>query len=98
VRFEWDPAKARQNAAKHGVAFAEACLVFSDPGILSVPDVRHSHEEERWVSLGAAGPGVLLLVVHTYRAGVSDEEEVVRIISARRATARERGQYRKGRR
>jgi hypothetical protein len=87
--------KARQNALKHGIAFSDACAVFADPNILSMPDVRHSQEEERWVSLGTAGPGVLLLVVHAYRASDASKDEVVRIISARRATARERKQYRK---
>jgi uncharacterized protein len=92
VRFEWDPAKERANLLKHSVAFGDACGVFADPFVLSIADAAHSDFEERWISVGAAPPAGLLVVVHTFRR--QDQEEVVRIISARRATARERRLYR----
>ena len=92
MRFKWDPVKAKLNSRKHGVCFSDACLVFQDPLVLSLPDLVHSIEEERWVSLGAAGPARLLVVVHTYR--MREGEEVVRIISARSATTTERRHYR----
>jgi uncharacterized protein len=93
LRFEWDPDKAETNIRKHGVSFSESCLVFADPFVLSFPDPDHSGDEDRWISLGVGGPGKLLIVVHTYRKRNGDE--IVQIITARRATVRERRQYRK---
>jgi uncharacterized protein len=92
LRFEWDTVKAHENVRKHRDSFSEACLVFADPSILSLPDPDHSAEEDRWISLGVGLPGRLLAVVHVYRKRNGDE--VVRIISARRATTRERQTYR----
>lgn len=90
MRFVWDEVKSRTNKAKHGVNFEVAKLVFDDPLHLSVPD-RQAQGEERWQTIGLDASGVLLLVVHTYveRNG----EEVIRIISARKATRRERAHY-----
>lgn len=88
----WDPVKARRNHGKHGVTFDLAATVLNDPLALSVPDEDHSATEERWLTLGQAANGALLVVVHTYQeAGV--DAAVVRIISARRAGKRERRQY-----
>jgi uncharacterized DUF497 family protein len=91
MRFEWDDAKNLANRRKHGVGFETALLVFSDPDALSIQD-RHDNGEERWQTIGRAGGTVVLLVAHT----VFDDEadgEVIRIISARKATPRERRLY-----
>lgn len=65
-------------------------MVFGDPLALSVPDVAHSDDEERWITIGHAG-SLLLVVVHTYRG--AGEKEEIRLISARKATPKERKQY-----
>jgi uncharacterized protein len=90
VRFEWDEAKAKANRRKHGVRFEDAMLVFADPFALVEQD-RIEHGELRWQTLGLAGGIVLLLVAHTVRH--EDEDEVIRIISARRAVRKERQRY-----
>ena len=64
--FEWDPAKARQNARKHRVRFERGATVFLDPNALSLFDDQHSEEEERWITLGLDETGVLLVIFHTY--------------------------------
>jgi uncharacterized protein len=93
IDFDWDPAKAASNAAKHGVTFEEAMTVFGDPLALSRPDDDHSTDEERWVTLGHASAGNLLLVVHTW-ADIDVDRSAVRIISARRPSRNEVRQYR----
>ncbi|EJW11612.1 hypothetical protein A33M_2971 [Rhodovulum sp. PH10] len=90
--FDWDPAKAASNLVKHGVAFDEAMTVFRDPLALSVLDP-DSADEERWITLGSAATGNLLLVVHTW-ADIGRHRTVVRIISARRPTRNEAQRYR----
>jgi uncharacterized DUF497 family protein len=87
VRFEWDEAKAKSNARKHGVRFEDAMLVFSDPYALVDQD-RLEGGELRWQTLGLAGGIVLLLVAHTVRDEQGDE--TIRIISARKAIRKER--------
>ena len=89
--FEWDPAKAASNARKHGISFADAATVFADELLLSVLDDQHGCGEERWISQGMSRDGQLLVVVHTWRA--LDDRTLVRIISARPATPRERRRY-----
>ena len=86
MRYEWDPAKARANLGKHGIRFADAVTALEDDLALTVRDP-DSTEEERWIALGMDGLGRLLAVVFTWRA------DIIRIISARRATPRERRQY-----
>ncbi len=90
MEFEWDDAKAALNLRKHGVAFEDAAHVFLDPGRVVVVDDRIDYGEDRWLTIGWAG-AALLVVVHTLRG---TDEEVVRIISARKANAGERGYYR----
>ncbi len=92
VDFDWDPAKATSNAAKHGVTFEAAMTVFRDPLALSILDRASSVHEERWVTIGET-PAGYLLVVHTWN-DIDPDRTVVRIISARRPTAREARQYR----
>jgi uncharacterized DUF497 family protein len=86
LHFEWDPAKAASNRKKHGVSFTEAVTVLFDPLSLTEEDLRHP-TEVRWVTLGESCLARLLVVVHT------DEDDTIRIISARKATARERRDY-----
>ncbi len=90
MRFVWDGAKDQANRAKHGVSFELARRVFDDPNHLSIQD-RHEGGEERWQTLGLIGPVAILMVAHTYEDG--DGEEIVRIISARKATRSERRRY-----
>ena len=87
LTFEWDDQKARANARKHGVSFADASTVFGDPLSLTIPDPEHSQAEDRWITLGAARTGKLLVVVFTERG------DNIRIISARPASRRERRDY-----
>ena len=89
--FEWDPAKARTNRRKHGVFFDDAMHVFDDPYALFEQDPVTDAGEPRWRALGLSGGVVLLLVAHTVREEGGDE--VIRLISARRATRKERSRY-----
>ncbi len=83
MRFEWNQDKDRLNQAKHKLSFETACLVFNDPHHLSIQD-RYEHNEARWNTLGMIDGVVLILVAHTVVE--DDSEEVIRIISARKAT------------
>jgi len=89
IRFEWDPRKAAENLRKHGVGFPEAETVFEDENALLLPDPDHSHDEERFVLLGASATRRLLVVVHCERSRGS----VIRLVSARMADRDERAQY-----
>jgi len=94
LRWTWDRRKSAANRAKHGVFFETAALVFEDPLHASKPDMHP--DGARWHTIGLVG-GVLLLVVHTWPETASaDREPVGRIISARKATARERKAYEEG--
>ncbi len=88
----WDAVKAQSNFAKHGVRFAQAATVLSDPLALTVFDSAHSESEDRWFTLGVSSEGKLLAVAHTYQLAAPTPVQV-RIISAREATRREREQY-----
>jgi uncharacterized DUF497 family protein len=94
-RFAWDPEKATANRGKHEVTFEQAATVFRDPLALSLYDEEHSETEERWLTLGEDENGTLLVVSHTFEQ-LSDEEALVRMISAREATAHEHAQYESG--
>jgi len=87
MQLEWDPAKALANFARHGITFAEAAAVLRDPLELTVADPDHSIGEDRYVSIGTAATGRLLVVGYTERRGK------IRLIFARRATRRERHDY-----
>jgi uncharacterized DUF497 family protein len=93
VRFEWDENKNRSNYRKHRVIFETATLVFDDPHFVTMQD-REVDGEERWQTVGRVEGVLLLLVAHTIEDEVG--EEVVRIISAREATAQERRRYEYG--
>ena len=85
MRAEWDAAKEAVNFRKHGVGFAGAVSVFDDVFAITIPD--KSSAEERFMTLGVDAFGRVIVVVYTWRG------EAVRIISARKATRRERRQY-----
>ena len=89
VRFEWDPIKAAANLRKHGIAFDEAQTVFEDEEALILPDPDHSHDEERFVLLGASLLRNVLAVVHCERSA----DGAIRLISARKADRDERATY-----
>jgi uncharacterized DUF497 family protein len=90
--FDWDPAKAASNLAKHGVSFEDAMGVFLDPLALSLLDDAHGATEERWVTIGLSRGTNLLVVVHTH-VEIDDDRIHIRIISARKPTKREKRQY-----
>ena len=92
LRFEWDPSKDRANIKKHGVSFTEASSIFHDPTTLVASDMEHSRDESRFIAVGFSVLHRLLLVAHCYRAG----DEVIRVISARKTTPRERRQFEEG--
>jgi uncharacterized DUF497 family protein len=85
--FEWNPEKAKLNLAKHTVSFEEASTVFGDPLSETFDDPDHSVDESRFIIIGHSISGRLLFVSHT------DDEKIVRIISARELTAAERKDY-----
>jgi uncharacterized DUF497 family protein len=87
MEFEWDPAKAASNVAKHGVAFSDAATVFGDPLAITYHDIDHSSREDRFITFGSTVSGCLVAVVHV------DRDERIRIVSARSLTRRERKQY-----
>ena len=85
MTYQWDPNKARSNMRKHRVQFSDAVAVFEDESAITVED---EHEnEERFATIGSDTLGGILVVVYTWR------DESIRIISARKATARERKIY-----
>ena len=95
LQFEWDPAKAAGNRREHRISFDLAATVFHDPLAASIPDEEHGETEERWITLGEADNGRLLVVIHTCRE-IDPATANVRIISARRATRHEQRQYEAG--
>lgn len=89
ISFDWDDKKADSNLKKHGVSFLEAQSVFYDDYAIQFFDDESSSEEERFLMLGTSNQGRVLIVVHCERS----EGEVIRIISARKATSDERMYY-----
>ena len=87
--FEWEPRKANANLKKHGITFEEAKSVFYDDHAKLLDDPDHSDEEERFVLLGLSHTLRVLLVCHCYRS----EGNIIRIISARKATTKESKDY-----
>lgn len=83
--YQWDPQKASKNYSKHRISFADAVAVFADDRALTIED--DYPDEERFITIGTDAFGRVLVVVYTYR------EDTIRIISTRKANARERKQY-----
>jgi uncharacterized protein len=90
LKFEWDAPKSIANVRKHGVSFEEAATVFGDPLALTFADPDHSISEARFVTIGQLHQDLLLIVAHIERG------QMIRIISARRATRQERTIYEQG--
>jgi len=93
MRFEWDEIKNRRNLKKHKISFESAKLVFDDPQALSDLE-REVDGEDRWKTVGVIGGSVIVVVAYTYR--VEGDNEVIRIISARKASPSERRAYGEG--
>jgi len=87
MKFEWNADKARRNQRKHRVSFSEALSVFKEVLSITYPDTDHSAEEDRFLIIGLSSSGNVLVISHTFR------NDVVRIISARKATKKERSFY-----
>ena len=90
LRFEWNRKKALLNIRKHGITFGEASTIFGDSLSLTIPDPNHSIGEDRFITIGTSAGGRILVVVHT------EQQDVIRIISARKAAKNERNQYELG--
>jgi uncharacterized protein len=93
MRFDWDRRKAVENRKKHRVSFEEASTIFADMAILTMHDDEHSLTEERWASIGRSMLGGILVVIHTWPQADDMGDELVRIISSRRANKREQAMY-----
>ena len=89
VQFEWDENKNESNKKKHKVSFEEAKTVFYDPAALLIHDPDHYEDEERFIIMGVSQILRILVVCHCYRSS----DEVIRIISDRKATRDEKKQY-----
>jgi len=90
LSFEWDEIKAKENLRKHEVSFEEGKTIFNDPFLFTFPGYEHSVDEERYVNIGLSVTGRILILTHTER------QDKIRIISCRKATARERRFYEEG--
>jgi uncharacterized protein len=88
--FEWDEVKARENLKRHKVPFDEGKTIFNDPFLFTYSDVERSKAEQRYINIGLSAKNHVLVLIHTERQGK------IRIISCRKATARERRHYEKG--
>ncbi len=89
IKFEWDNNKAQTNIEKHGITFQEASTVFLDENAVLFDDPEHSMVEERFMLLGMSSQAKMLIVCHCYRSA----DDIIRIISARKATKMETQQY-----
>jgi uncharacterized DUF497 family protein len=90
VVYEWNEGKAETNLSKHGLSFDEAATVFLDPFALTFPDPRQAGGEDREITIGYTAPHQIVFVAHCQRG------DRTRIISARKATRKERSQYEEG--
>jgi len=93
-QFDWDPQKDQQNRRKHRVSFRQAATIFRDPDQLSIYDVEHSEDEDRWITIGLDSSGIIRVVIHTFEQSTPDSASI-RIISARTATVPEAQDYRR---
>ena len=94
-QFEWDELKAAANVRKHGVSFEIACTVFHDPRLITIADLEHSENEERWFSIGLASNGAILSIAYLWKEVGTNLVEI-RLISARNPTEKETRQYQEG--
>ncbi len=89
LRIEWDENKNRANRHKHGISFEEAETVFADDYALLIADPEHSDNEDRFILLGMSSSLRIMVVCHCYRV----QDDVIRIITARKATREEQNGY-----
>ena len=89
IEFVWDPNKYQENIRNHSVSFEEAKTVFYDPNAKVIYDPDHSKDEDRFIILGFSNLLRILVVCHCYK----EDGNTIRIISARKATPKERNQY-----
>jgi len=94
MRFEWDKIKSEENLKKHGVSFNETEEIFEDPMHISLLDRRFDYFDERWITIGVLKNGTVVVAGHLYYL-TEDGEEVIRIITARKAIKKERERYEK---
>ena len=92
IKFTWDEDKNKSNQKKHRISFKEAQTVFHDENARLISDGEHSQNEDRFILLGLSYTLRLLIVVHSYR----ESDEIIRIISARKATKNETKYYKRG--
>ena len=92
MQFEWDEHKNRINIEKHGISFSEASTVFYDENAVLFDDPDHSEQEDRFLIIGFSQKARICIVSHCYRG----DDDVIRIISARKATKRESEAYNYG--
>lgn len=90
--FIWDETKNRSNRCKHGLSFESVKEVFKDPYLLSWLDDRFDNDEERWIGLGCIDSALIVVVSHTFRSE-QDDQEIIRLISARKASKKEQEIY-----
>jgi uncharacterized DUF497 family protein len=93
MKFEWNEEKNKLNQDKHGISFEEAKEIFEDPFQISKLDYRFSYFEERWITIGSTSKHKVLVVANLFFT--DDGEEIIRIISARKANKKERDYYEK---
>jgi uncharacterized protein len=91
MRFSWDPLKNTENTRKHGISFEQAELIFRDDLGILIPDPDHSFGEERLILIGAAAELGICVVCHCHL----ETNDVIRMISARPASKKEKIQYRR---
>ncbi|MBI5682699.1 MAG: BrnT family toxin [Deltaproteobacteria bacterium] len=92
MQFTWDDRKEKENVKKHTIKFTEAVEIFNDPLHISLLDTRFNYYEERWITIGAIKKGGIITVGHLYIMQ-HDGEDIIRIITARKATKKEIRDY-----
>lgn len=92
MKVGWDEKKNKANIKNHGVSFDEAKEILDDPFHISILDTRFDYSEERWISLGSTTKGKIIVMAYAYYLSENVEERI-RIITARKATKKEREQY-----
>ena len=94
IKFEWDFFKEKSNKLKHNIDFQRGSTIFKDPNSLTIFDNKHSQYEERWITIGQDNTNNIIIVVHIDNY-LKNNELIIRIISARKATKNERATYRR---
>ena len=92
MEFRWNENKNKENIKKHGISFEEAAEVFDDPLHVSIMDQRFDYFDERWITIGSTKNGNVIVLGHLYYL-TENGEEVIKIITARKATKKEKKHY-----